>query len=192
MNMQALDTQLLLLVNHGTANGFFDVLMPALTQRGYFLVLPYLFYMLYEAKKRHGETPGPYGSIALWAVLISVCATLVAELLEAVLKITVARIRPCHVVQGIRLLTGCPESYSLPSGHAISSFAFATPLSYLTQKFISRTARFYPLVLASLIAYSRVYLGVHYPSDVLAGALLGAAIALLLSRAYERTALKRG
>ncbi|HSA78305.1 MAG TPA: phosphatase PAP2 family protein, partial [Nitrospirota bacterium] len=79
----------------------------------------------------------------------------------------------------------CPSSYSMPSGHAISSFAVALPLFYLTQEYIALIWRLYPLLLASLIAFSRIYLGVHYPSDALVGALLGAIIGLVLSSLYQ-------
>jgi undecaprenyl-diphosphatase len=73
----------------------------------------------------------------------------------------------------------------MPSGHAISSFAFAAPLVYLTRHYITRAWRLYPLFLAALIAFSRIYLGVHYPSDALAGAFLGTGIGLVLSVVYE-------
>ncbi len=73
----------------------------------------------------------------------------------------------------------------MPSGHAISSFAFAIPLFYLTREFIANAWRTYPLVLALLIAFSRMYLGVNYPTDVLVGAFLGTFIALALSLGYE-------
>jgi undecaprenyl-diphosphatase len=89
------------------------------------------------------------------------------------------------VFEGIRIIVPCPKSYSMPSGHALSSFAFALPLVYLTRDYIALVWRLYPLLLASLIAFSRVYLGVHYPSDVLAGALLGAFMGLALSSLYQ-------
>jgi hypothetical protein len=54
MTIQALDTQLLLLVNHGTANGLFDILMPALSERGYLLIIPFLLAMLLRGAK-HGN-----------------------------------------------------------------------------------------------------------------------------------------
>ncbi len=73
----------------------------------------------------------------------------------------------------------------MPSGHAIDSFAFALPLFYLTREYIALIWRLYPLVLAALIAFSRIYLGVHYPTDVLIGALLGGMIGMGLSILYQ-------
>jgi undecaprenyl-diphosphatase len=73
----------------------------------------------------------------------------------------------------------------MPSGHAITSFAFSVPLFFLTRQYIIVIWRLYPLVLAALIAFSRVYLGGHYPTDVLMGAILGALIGLVLSVLYQ-------
>jgi undecaprenyl-diphosphatase len=89
-------------------------------------------------------------------------------------KELVARDRPCHVLSGLREIANCSNSFAFPSNHAINSFTAATliGLSY------KRTA--YALyTLAILIGYSRVYLGVHYPSDVLSGALCGILIGFL-------------
>jgi undecaprenyl-diphosphatase len=185
MTIQSLDTQLLLLINHGTENILFDILMPALSYQGYLLVLPFLIYMFVRGRTQVNSQGKAYLKAALWTIAISCCAVYLAEWAEDVLKIAVARERPCRAIEGIRLITACPRSYSMPSGHAISSFAFAIPLFYLTREFIANAWRTYPLVLASLIAFSRMYLGVHYPTDVLAGALMGTFIALALSGAYE-------
>jgi undecaprenyl-diphosphatase len=78
----------------------------------------------------------------------------------------------------------------MPSGHAISSFAFAMPLFYLTRQYLTEAWRLFPLVLATLIALSRLYLGVHYPTDVLAGAVLGSMIGLVLAIMYRMIAAK--
>jgi undecaprenyl-diphosphatase len=102
----------------------------------------------------------------------------------------VARPRPCLVIEGVRLILPCPATFSMPSGHAFSSFAFAVPLWYLTRRFMETWWRIFPLFLAGMIAFSRIYLGVHYPTDVLVGALLGATIGLALSLTYEAIVMR--
>lgn len=85
-----------------------------------------------------------------------------------VLKPLVARIRPCDINTAIQLLIARPTDFSFPSGHTGSSFAAASALLFSHNKlWIPAT------ILAVLIAFSRLYLYVHYPSDVLAGALIG-------------------
>ncbi len=185
MAIQSFDKQLLLFFNQRTANAAFDVLMPALSQRGYLLIIPFLLAMLLRASDRKNDRGTTYFAAALWTLLISCCAVYLSEFVEYWMKGAVARVRPCRAVEGIRLIVACPSSYSMPSGHAISSFAFAVPLFYLTREYIALLWRLYPLALASMVAFSRIYLGVHYPTDVLAGALLGSMIGLLLSVLYQ-------
>jgi undecaprenyl-diphosphatase len=190
MTIRSLDEQLLLFINHGTTNSLFDVLMPAFSAQGYLLVLPFLLYMIVSSADRMDAQRKRFLSAAIWTIAISCCAVFLAEWVEAVLKNAVARERPCRTIEGIRLIVTCPKSYSLPSGHAISSFAFAVPLFYLTRSYLSMPWRLYPLILASLIAFSRPYLGVHYPTDVLVGALLGAGIGMILSVLWRVIAMK--
>jgi undecaprenyl-diphosphatase len=185
MTIQALDTQLLLLVNHGTANGLFDILMPALSERGYLLIIPFLLAMLLRGAKQKNARGKTFLPAALWTIAIAVCAVYLATWVEDAVKVASARTRPCRAIEGLRLIVACPKSFSMPSGHAITSFAFAAPLFYLTREYIALIWRFYPLLLASAIAFSRLYLGVHYPTDVLAGALLGAVIGMALSILYQ-------
>jgi undecaprenyl-diphosphatase len=185
MTTQSLDAQLLLLINHGTANGLFDILMPALSDRGYLLIIPFLLAVLLRAIKQKNKQGKSYLRTALWTIAIAVCAIYLATWVEDTVKVAVARTRPCRAIEGIRLIVACPKSFSLPSGHSITSFAVAVPLFYLTREYIALIWRFYPLLLASAIAFSRLYLGVHYPTDVLAGALMGAAIGLGLSPVYQ-------
>lgn len=185
--IQSLDTQLLYLINHGAANSLFDALMPALSDRGYLLVLPFLFGMLLRGVKHKDNRGKSHLPAAVWTFLVACSAVFLAELAEDVIKEAIARVRPCSALEGLRLIVACPGSFSMPSGHAISSFAFATPLFYLTQEYIAMPWRLYPLLLASLIAFSRLYLGVHYPTDVLAGAVLGAIIGFMLSFLYQVT-----
>lgn len=90
------------------------------------------------------------------------------------LKLLVARPRPCDVDPSVLLLIPRPGEFSFPSGHSMSSFAAATALFFYHKKWGIGA-----LALAGLIALSRLYLYVHYPTDVLAGALIGVGLAFL-------------
>ena len=102
-------------------------------------------------------------------------AILVAESVSAALKVQVERDRPPVADPLPEPLVDTPATYSFPSGHATVSFACATTLALAVPRLSV------PLyTLAVLISFSRVYVGVHYPFDVLAGAVLGIAIAIAL------------
>ena len=109
-----------------------------------------------------------------YASVVMLCAVLLAFLIgELAMKNVICRVRPCNVDTDILLAVARPESYSFPSGHTGSSFAAATAL-FLCNKKLGIPA----LILAFIVALSRVYLFVHYPTDVMVGAVLGAACAL--------------
>jgi decaprenylphosphoryl-5-phosphoribose phosphatase len=92
--------------------------------------------------------------------------------LNYVVKLVVKRPRP--VLEGLPPLGGTPSSLSFPSAHATSSFAVATAMTRVAPE--AGVA----FLLAALLALGRPYLGMHYPSDVIAGALLGVALGLLV------------
>lgn len=91
------------------------------------------------------------------------------------LKNLVARTRPYEVIDGLKLLIEKQSDYSFPSGHTGSSFASAIVL----WKELPGKYGVMALIVAVLIAYSRLYVGVHYPSDVLAGVVIGTVLALV-------------
>lgn len=96
------------------------------------------------------------------------------------LKNLVARPRPCWVNTDITLLIRNPKDYSFPSGHSMVGFAGALSVWYANKKWGIAA-----LVLAAVIAFSRMYLFVHYPTDVLLGTLIGLAVTFLVHKAGE-------
>lgn len=103
-----------------------------------------------------------------YGMMLFVALLLVGLTGEVILKPLIARVRPCNFNTAMPMLIARPTDYSCPSGHTSSSFAAVVVLWKSNRKF-----RIPVLLLAVLIAFSRMYLYVHYPSDVLAGMALG-------------------
>lgn len=101
------------------------------------------------------------------------------------LKPLVARERPCWINESVHLLVAMPKDYSFPSGHTQASFASATAIFHVNKK-----AGVCAFILAVLIAFSRLYLYVHFPTDVLAGIGIGVICGLLAGVVYQEV-LKR-
>ena len=93
---------------------------------------------------------------------------------QYVLKDLIARPRPCHIDQTIELLISRPSSYSCPSTHSGWAFAAAISITLFNKKFGIPV-----IIFSSLVAFSRLYLFVHFPSDVLFGVILGIVFAIL-------------
>jgi undecaprenyl-diphosphatase len=107
------------------------------------------------------------------AVFLTAACVWSADLIALGLKSATDRPRPYETLPAADPLIKATLGQSLPSGHAATSFAGAVLLTYLWR----RGAPFF-FLLATAIAFSRIYVGVHYPTDVLAGAALGAAVGL--------------
>lgn len=144
-----------------------DYIMPKLTVLGNGGVLWILIAVFMLAVKKYHGT-----GIKLAAALIG-CLIAV----NIVLKPLVARPRPCWLNESVLLLIKTPHDYSFPSGHAAASFASACVLLTYNKK-----AGIAALILACLIAFSRMYLYVHFPTDVAAGALIGCLAAAVMPR----------
>lgn len=107
-------------------------------------------------------------------------ALALAHVVSQILKPIIGRPRPFVTYPGKTLLIHTPGGYSCPSGHSASSFAAATVLWIFNGRL-----GWAALVLALLIAFSRVFLFVHYPSDTLAGSLLGILCAVIILYLYK-------
>jgi undecaprenyl-diphosphatase len=167
-------------INNGTHNRLFDVVMPFLTDIDNWripLAVIWAGLLIFGGKK---------GRLA--ALLAGVCLALTDQLSSSVLKPYFARVRPCNTLENVRLLVNCTRAFSFPSSHATNFFAQAALFSYTYRKL---TPVLFPL--AVLIGYSRVYVGVHFPFDVLCGALLGIACTavVLLSKSQVVRVVRR-
>ena len=114
------------------------------------------------------------GLIILIALIFSFLIT------NLTLKPLVSRIRPYEVKDQVKLLVGQLKDFSFPSGHTSASFAAATAIWLSNRKWGIAA-----LILASIIAFSRLYLYVHFPTDILGGAVIGAVSALLAQKIYR-------
>ncbi len=159
--LTSLDLKILSWIHDTFSSGFLDRVMPWISfigNGGMIWILAACLLLCTSRYRRSG--------ILLLAGLAA--GALVGNLL---LKPLIARVRPVWPYPVPALLARAPAGYSFPSGHAFSSFTAATILALTDRKFGA-----FALPLAFLIALSRLYLYVHFPSDVLAGAILGAVI----------------
>jgi undecaprenyl-diphosphatase len=159
-------------INDGWANPVFDAFFPFITEPKC-MAIPYalgLLAMLLFGKKK--------GFIAL--LLLAVVILCSDQLSSFVIKPLVGRLRPCAALEHVRLLVGCGGGKSFPSSHAVNNFAAAV----LVSRFFPKAAP-YLFATASLIALSRVYVGVHYPIDIFTGAALGTLVALTVLALYD-------
>ncbi len=161
--IKILDRQLFLLVNNGLANTSFDILMPQMTKSSFWLVPLLIAGTIYWRRA---------GRFALVVMTISILLIGLSDLFSVrVLKPLFERFRPCDprgLVEGGRFLVGNLRSLSFPSSHAFNSAAFAFFYSVILPK-----RKWYFFTLTLLIGFTRVYVGVHYPLDVISGWIIG-------------------
>jgi len=138
--------------------------MPFITNPNNWIIplLGYIIFALGFDKKR--------GRIAF--VILIITLSIVDSVAAQIIKPWIGRIRPSHALEGINLLVGRGGKFSFVSNHAANVFALSVILGYFYAK-----AKPYLITLATLIAFSRVYVGVHYPADILFGGLFGYSVA---------------
>jgi len=146
--------------------------MPFITeQRNWYILYVALFVWLFW---KGGRTGRYCGLLLIFTLVLS------DQIGSSIIKPLVNRPRPCHIPQTIRLLCDCGPGKSFPSSHAVNNFAAA----YILSKFYKEYKWLF-FTIASLVAFSRIYVGVHYPFDALGGALIGIIIALIVVLIYE-------
>ena len=109
----------------------------------------------------------------LAGLTVSLSLVLSAIFCNLTLKPAVERLRPCDISDRVSEIIVCPSDFSFPSGHTSAAFAAATAIMFFYPKY-----GLLALLLAAIIAFSRLYLFVHFPTDILFGILLGTTCAL--------------
>ncbi len=140
------------------SSAFLDAVMRFFTflgDAGWFWILTGVILLFFKSTRRIG-----------FSVLISLVFSFVFSNLT--LKPLIARTRPFDLIEGIKLIIDAPTDFSFPSGHTSASFAASSAILFWNKK-LGVAA----IALACFIAFSRLYLYVHFPSDVIAGCVIG-------------------
>lgn len=176
----ALDRWLFEIINLQMSSPFLDVFFHPLSNKWTirFLVVfsMFMFFSLGNARLR-------------WVIVLCGTALVTADMTVVILKEFFSRVRPCEAFEGAIVLAKCSDSYGFPSRHTADIFAMAVFLSAI---YSSRTLWF--MGIAVYVGFSRVYLGLHYPLDVMASIFVGSLVGVLFlwvdSVYYEKVKAK--
>ena len=176
--IQDIDLSILDSIHENLTNSFLDVIMPyitAIADKGILYIILAIVLIFIKRTRRYGIM---LGTALLLGLIFG----------NLILKNVIARPRPFSLT-GTELLIPAPEDFSFPSGHTMASFETATVLFYANRR--AGTAM---IILASIVAYSRLYLYVHYPTDVLCGCVLGilfGSTAILMYNLIEKKTIQK-
>ena len=176
-----MEAQILLFIQENIRNEVLDPIMLAITSLGnagiVWIIISLILLIIKKTRKI--------------GICCAVALILQLTLINGILKNIVGRIRPYEVIDGLNCLVGVQKDPSFPSGHTTSSFAVA----WIIFKKLPKKFGIPALILAALIALSRLYVGVHYPTDVLAGVFIGILLGILAiiitDRLFERFKKRR-
>lgn len=172
-----MEFQILDFIQNYLKTDFGDVVMPAITRlanNGFIWILLAVILLLVPKTRKVG-------------VIVAAALLLEFILCNGVLKPLAARIRPYDIRTDVLVIVKKPKDFSFPSGHTGVSFAAVAALYFARQKWLWKITG----VLAVLVAFSRLYLYVHFPTDVLGGAALGILCGWLSCLLIERIVTAR-
>ncbi len=174
----SLDLKILYFINHTLSNPVFDFIMPLVRNKFTWIPL-YILLIFFIIKK--------YGLKSVWIIWFAILTVLIADQLSSgLIKPYFHRLRPCNnpaLESWLNLPNGMGSNWSFVSSHAANHFALAV---YFIMVFIGYRNQ-YKIIIpflswAFLIAFAQVYIGFHYPSDVICGGILGSIIGFGMGR----------
>ncbi|MEI7905376.1 MAG: phosphatase PAP2 family protein [Candidatus Firestonebacteria bacterium] len=171
-----IDRQVFYFCNNTLRNTFFDFVMPIITSEWWVLPLVLVAAILLIYGNRR---------VKIIVVLIIIAIAFADTICYRILKPFFARIRPFYTLGHVNLLTGAGY-LSFPSNHAANTFALSSVVFLFNKK-----GGAWLLCSSAVISFSRIYCGVHYPLDVLAGAFIGSAIGVMTVFFYRQFKWKK-
>lgn len=176
-----LDRYLFLKINQESKNSFFDTVMPFLREAKFWAPL-YIFLWLFVLIN--------FGKKAVWWGITAIATITITDTISSkIIKPLIARPRPCldpEFAVNVRLLANyCGSNGSFTSSHAANHFGLAMFL-FITMRHIAPKSIYLFFIWAFFICYSQIYTGVHYPTDVTGGAVLGILTGLVTGTFFNR------
>lgn len=170
--LEGLDRSVFTFINQSLANPVTDFIMPLVTLDLHLKIFygAILLILLWRGDNR----------LRLSVILSLIAVLLTDQISAAWLKSVFARPRPCHDME-VHLLVNCGSGFSLPSSHAANLFGQA-----FYYRVVAPKSQIYLIPLAIVVALSRVFVGVHYPFDILIGAAVGIVIGHVVGIAFEK------
>jgi membrane-associated phospholipid phosphatase len=166
------DVSVFNLINQQWVNPMFDAFLPVVRNK-YFWSPLYLFIIVFLIQNFKWK--------GLWIVVFVLAAFAISDSLSShIIKPWIGRLRPCNdpsLIDQVRLLVGCGSGFSFTSSHATNHFAIAF---FFISLFIYRFKWLIPVAIfwAGMVSYAQIYVGVHFPIDIICGTLLGSVIGI--------------
>ena len=168
-------------INQTSANSLFDTILPFFREPLVWIPL-YLFFILYAIYNFPKKALG-------WIIGLGLTATTTDLISSRIIKPLIGRKRPCNdleMIDTIRLLiSNCGQNGSFTSSHAANHFGIAMFI-YITMRNIWGNYTYLFFIWAALISFAQVYVGVHYPFDILGGAIVGCSAGYFIAKVFTK------